>query len=158
MAWCSQWSSALGSPLLRLAPQRLLGPQYPGEKTKLQAWGLQSSGSLSFRLASYHHPRLLTGCSDTVGMGSSPMKHVKLLSTPLVMGMLCDFDDFIFIQAQLIFSSSFLSSFLVLAAVVVNVVISSIISPESEEACIRVMPLPTHHPFRKPGWWRPSPL
>ena len=54
------------------------------------------------------------------------MKNLQSESTPLTMEMLRDFDGFIFMRAQLMFSSSFPSSFLVHGAVVVRVVMSSI--------------------------------
>jgi len=82
--------------------------------------------SLSLRLALYHLPRLLTDfCSDTVGIGSSPMKNLRSLSTTFTTEILRDLDGLIFMRAQLMFSSSFLSSLLVHRTVVVSVVISS---------------------------------
>lgn len=47
--------------------------------------------SLSFRLEKTNHlPRLLTGCSDSAGVGSSQMKNLRSDSTPLMMEMLRD--------------------------------------------------------------------
>lgn len=81
--------------------------------------------SLSLRLALYRLPRLLTGCSDTVGIGSSPMQNFTFLSSPLTIEMLHDLFNLIFIRAHLMFFCSFPSSRLVHAAVVVRVVKSS---------------------------------
>ena len=59
------------------------GPHQTGEQSKQhQCFSLPGSGVLSMvvrplmvslRLSLYHHPKLLTGCSDTIGMGVSPM-------------------------------------------------------------------------------------
>ncbi len=81
--------------------------------------------SLSLRLALYHLPRLLTGCSDTVGIGSSPIQNFTFFSCPLTIEMLRDLFGLIFIRAHLMFSCSFPSSRLVHPAVVVRMVMSS---------------------------------
>ena len=50
--------------------------------------------SVSLRLASYHLPKILMGCSDTVGIGSSSMNNLLSGSLPLVTEMLIDLHGF----------------------------------------------------------------
>ena len=78
--------------------------------------------SLSLRLALYHLPRLLTGCSETVGIGLSPKQNFMFLSFPLAIEMPRDLLSSIFSSGSTWFSCSFPSSRLVHAAVVVRVV------------------------------------